>query len=613
MDRDTSEIAKLAERIAKDPKSKLFVPLAEEYKKTGDIEMAIHVLMEGLKNNPGYVTARSFLGRLLIENGDLVGAQKELEDVIKAIPDNLLAQKKLGELYALQGNMQDALARFRMVIMLNPKDHDVITLISDIEAGRDITGKLPKLKVQKQEVPAQAPAAPAKQQVAAPAQKAQAPLGKPQHAAPQSETVIPPTAPAPPSASAEKPVTAMPQPQPAAAQEQPPAVPMPGATAAPPLPTQPETKIEETAPQDTLAVPGPEPAPGPADAGGGFDFLAEGKLGAGEGAIHGLEVSVPGGFFEDAPQPPGTPAEQPTERQEITAFEGTLDAGDGTIHGLEVSVPGGFFEDAAPPSAETPEETEAAGVIVPEAPVSEALPPSAEPFAKATGTRAEREAPAAEPLNRSDDFTTDTLAELYITQGFYDKAIDIYERMLSDNPGHQGLTNKLAHLRQLAGGAEEPAAGVPLQHEEPASQIGSFDISEGTATEPAQPGGGGREYVPPPFIDEQEAQPADTGSDILEAGSMTSFPGLETQAREYVPPQPEPHRKGAAARTEGFDLAEPASPFLEKADAPPPIKGPKPAGAVPPVEQGAVKKPDSARKDTINRLELWLKNVAKEK
>ena len=110
MDKETSEIAKLTERIAKDPKSKLFVPLAEEYKKDGDIEMAIFVLMEGLKNNPGYVTARSFLGKLLIEQGDLSGAQKEFEEVVKAIPDNLMAQSKLGDLYALQNRPGEALS-----------------------------------------------------------------------------------------------------------------------------------------------------------------------------------------------------------------------------------------------------------------------------------------------------------------------------------------------------------------------------------------------------------------------------------------------------------------------------------------------------------------------
>ncbi len=96
MDKETSEIAKLTGRISQDPKSKLFVPLAEEYKKAGDLEMAIHVLLEGLKNNPDYVTARSSLGKLLLAKGDLAGAQKEFEEVVKHIPDNLYGPEKAG-------------------------------------------------------------------------------------------------------------------------------------------------------------------------------------------------------------------------------------------------------------------------------------------------------------------------------------------------------------------------------------------------------------------------------------------------------------------------------------------------------------------------------------
>src|SRR5574341_1988133 len=142
MDKETSEIAKLTERISKDPKSKLFVPLAEEYKKTGDIEMAIHVLTEGLKNNPSYVTARSVLGKLLLEKGDLAASQKEFEEVVKAIPDNLMAQRKLGELYALQNRPDEAIQHFRIVLSANPRDAELASLVSDLEAGRDVRPRI---------------------------------------------------------------------------------------------------------------------------------------------------------------------------------------------------------------------------------------------------------------------------------------------------------------------------------------------------------------------------------------------------------------------------------------------------------------------------------------
>jgi hypothetical protein len=155
MEKETSEIIKLTERISKDPKSKLFVPLAEEYKKAGDLEMAIHVLTEGLKNNPGYATARSILGRLLLERGDLSGSQKELEEVVRIIPDNLLAQRKLGDVCILQGKPAEALKHYKSVMALNTHDDEIASMISDIEAGRDVRSRIAQPKLQPTQVKAE--------------------------------------------------------------------------------------------------------------------------------------------------------------------------------------------------------------------------------------------------------------------------------------------------------------------------------------------------------------------------------------------------------------------------------------------------------------------------
>src|SRR4030067_1183549 len=108
--------------------------------------MSIHVLTEGLKNNPGYVTAKSFLGRLLMEKGDLAGAGKEFEVVVKAIPDNLLAQRKLGDIHALQGDSARVLLQYKVAHSLNPADEEVSSFISDLEAGRTIKERISQPK-----------------------------------------------------------------------------------------------------------------------------------------------------------------------------------------------------------------------------------------------------------------------------------------------------------------------------------------------------------------------------------------------------------------------------------------------------------------------------------
>jgi uncharacterized protein HemY len=57
------EIDRLATQLAKDPHSKAFLPLAEEYCKVGMWEEAVSVLEAGLKLYPGFITAMVILGR----------------------------------------------------------------------------------------------------------------------------------------------------------------------------------------------------------------------------------------------------------------------------------------------------------------------------------------------------------------------------------------------------------------------------------------------------------------------------------------------------------------------------------------------------------------------
>jgi hypothetical protein len=53
------EIDRLATQLAKDPHSKAFMPLAEEYVKVGMWLEAVGVLEDGLKLYPNFITARS--------------------------------------------------------------------------------------------------------------------------------------------------------------------------------------------------------------------------------------------------------------------------------------------------------------------------------------------------------------------------------------------------------------------------------------------------------------------------------------------------------------------------------------------------------------------------
>jgi tetratricopeptide (TPR) repeat protein len=125
------EIEKLKARVEKDPDSKLFLPLAEEYRKEGMFDEAIDVLKKGLERHPSYVTARVALGKTYLEQGKEDEALGEFEEVIAAVPDNLFAQKKIAEIYRDRGDMEKALQHFQKVAYLNPNDDDAAKFLDE--------------------------------------------------------------------------------------------------------------------------------------------------------------------------------------------------------------------------------------------------------------------------------------------------------------------------------------------------------------------------------------------------------------------------------------------------------------------------------------------------
>ena len=93
------KISKYKEQLAKDPKSRAFVPLADAYRQMGECEEAISIAKEGVSHHPHYVGGKMALARASYEYGDTDVAQELLEAVLRTSPDNLLANRILAEIY----------------------------------------------------------------------------------------------------------------------------------------------------------------------------------------------------------------------------------------------------------------------------------------------------------------------------------------------------------------------------------------------------------------------------------------------------------------------------------------------------------------------------------
>ncbi len=65
--------------------------------------------------------------------------------------------------------------------------------------------------------------------------------------------------------------------------------------------------------------------------------------------------------------------------------------------------------------------------------------------------------PSAVEAPRTDPLSTVTLAELYVQQGFFSKALEIYRSLADEDPGNREVLDRIAQLEELVAGTAEAA------------------------------------------------------------------------------------------------------------------------------------------------------------
>ena len=121
---NAAEIDRLALALAKEPGSKAFIPLAEEYGKAGMWQEAVGVLEDGLKVNPNFIIAMVALGRAYDQLNLPVKARTILEEAIKLSPENLRAHRTLAKIYVREKANDAALRSCAVILAANPHDQE---------------------------------------------------------------------------------------------------------------------------------------------------------------------------------------------------------------------------------------------------------------------------------------------------------------------------------------------------------------------------------------------------------------------------------------------------------------------------------------------------------
>ena len=121
-------------KYQEDPTSRVFAPLAEAYRKAGLVNEAVDIAREGLRIHPGFAGGRVALARALFDLKLYAEVVEELKTVVQDVPDNLVAQRLMGESCLMLGRVAEALSAYKMLLYFAPQDNETSRVVQELEA-----------------------------------------------------------------------------------------------------------------------------------------------------------------------------------------------------------------------------------------------------------------------------------------------------------------------------------------------------------------------------------------------------------------------------------------------------------------------------------------------
>jgi tetratricopeptide (TPR) repeat protein len=539
-----SEIEKLEARFREKPEQ-WFAALADAYRKSGDVEMALEVLNAWIEKRPNYSSGNIVLGRCLLEQGKYDDAVVAFDRVLALDMENILALKSMGEIAEKRGDIDGAREWLNKLLEADPMNEEAQQALEQLGQGggepepaaktepEAAEAKSAEAGIQELEAEPEPAVAEAAAVADSPAEPPEVDEGSEDLAALAEQETVPFEA-SPPPAEFEAP--------PPVTEEQAAAAVQPG-----------DATVPDLEPMEFAGAGGDEPA-----------------------QLEGLESTGLDETLVETPamEPEKTVTEMPATAQAADApdtradLEETLieaprpDVGSGaddevpavtaghSVSGDDVE----FVEQSADePEAPAPEAADATAEMErPELPII--LPEEVEP---------DLDEPVLEEpeVREPEPVVTETMAELYVSQGLFAEAVDIYEQLLARDPEDTRLEKRLTELREKADG-EHAQVSSSSRDRYASSKTGGLSVRELFADLAAGPVTGAAPAAtgsqPDVAVEEQQAPGAPKA-----AGGAFSFDqyfgagGEQSEApAEPVAKEPDPGSEGSGQQGQAGDFQD---------------------------------------------------------
>jgi len=90
------DVRRLSDELARDPASRVFVPLGETLRKQGQLDLALKVTLRGLERHPHFPDGHDLLARIWVDRNELLRAFDEWDMVLRLSPGHASALRGMG-------------------------------------------------------------------------------------------------------------------------------------------------------------------------------------------------------------------------------------------------------------------------------------------------------------------------------------------------------------------------------------------------------------------------------------------------------------------------------------------------------------------------------------
>ena len=118
----------------KNPRSRVFAPLAETYRKLGMTEKAMEILSQGIRFHPTYVMGYLGLAFCYYDLRQYSLAYNTLQPLVETSRDNIRLQKLFADICLELGYQKESLDTFKYLLFINPRDREVAMQVATLES-----------------------------------------------------------------------------------------------------------------------------------------------------------------------------------------------------------------------------------------------------------------------------------------------------------------------------------------------------------------------------------------------------------------------------------------------------------------------------------------------